>query len=211
MSLSSTQENSDGLKAELRSAQAVLRAELKRQDTDQNTKVAEKLARAAAELAAMLAERGVAARKAVVAGYWPIKSEIDSMPLMRACAELGLMTALPATPAAGHPLIFHRWTIGTMLIKGSYGTSEPVATAPVVTPNLVLAPLLAFDRRCYRLGYGGGFYDRSLAEIRGKNHHSVLAVGLAYAEQEVSSVPIGDFDAKLDVVLTEKEVIKRRD
>ncbi len=138
----------------------------------------------------------------IVAGFWPIKSELDPRPLMAAMVKHGMASALPATPQAGMPLIFHAWQDGDAVIDGLYGTSEPQPTAPIVIPKLILVPMLAFDDMGYRLGYGGGFYDRSLAELRNAGH-VVHCVGIAYDCQRVDRVPIGPYDAKLDGVLTE--------
>ena len=138
----------------------------------------------------------------IVAGFWPIKSELDPRPLMAALVRCGMHSALPSTPQAGQPLIFHAWQDGDAVISGLYGTSEPAPTAPVVIPRLILVPMLAFDDAGFRLGYGGGFYDRTLAKIRAEGHH-VQCVGIAYDSQHVDHVPVGDYDAQLDGVLTE--------
>jgi 5-formyltetrahydrofolate cyclo-ligase len=136
-----------------------------------------------------------------VAGYWPIRDELDPRPLMAALAENGLMTALPTTPMAGKPLIFRHWQEGKPLIAGLYGTSEPPPEAPICTPKLLLIPMLAFDDKGFRLGYGGGFYDRSLASLR-QNGAEIHALGLAYDSQRVAAIPTGPHDARLDGVLT---------
>ena len=138
---------------------------------------------------------------AIVAGYWPIKTELDPRPLMTALRGIGLNTSLPATPTPGAPLIFHEWQDGDDVIAGMYGTSEPVSSAPVCYPELLLVPMLAFDDEGFRLGYGGGFYDRSLEELRAMGG-AVYALGIAYDAQRVDEVPIGAHDAQLDGVLT---------
>ncbi|MCE2517479.1 MAG: 5-formyltetrahydrofolate cyclo-ligase [Alphaproteobacteria bacterium] len=137
----------------------------------------------------------------IVAGYWPIKTELDPRPLMAALTAGGMAGALPATPTPGEPLVFHRWQEGDEVIAGLYGTSEPRSDAPVCAPTLVLVPMLAFDDDGFRLGYGGGFYDRSLAQLRDAGH-TVHALGIAYDSQWVAEVPIGPHDARLDGVLT---------
>lgn len=149
--------------------------------------------------------------KLIVAGYWPIRTELDPLPLLAAlmASDERIDTCLPATPKPETPLIFHRWQMGDPLTEGLYGTSEPSANAPVVIPHLILVPLLAFDRLCYRLGYGGGFYDRTIADIRQNKEQMVQAVGIAYAGQEVASVPIGTYDAALDAILTEQGIIEK--
>lgn len=144
---------------------------------------------------------------AIFAGYWPIRSELTPLPLMAQLVANGMATALPATPEEGQPLIFHRWQQGDPLIGGMYGTSEPEASAPQCTPDVLLVPMLAFDLAGYRLGYGGGFYDRTLAAIRPQKP-DVRAIGIAYAEQQVETVPIGPYDASLDAVLTPAGLIQ---
>lgn len=144
--------------------------------------------------------------KLLIAGYWPIRTEMNPLPLMAALCDADdrIETCLPATPKPETPLVFHKWRMGDTLIDGLYGTSEPSPDAPVVIPQLILAPLLAFDRQHYRLGYGGGFYDRTLASIRQNRGQTVMAVGIAYAGQEVAAVPVGTYDAALDAILTEQ-------
>ena len=181
-------------KARLREAQSPIRADAKRANPNADDTLAGR-----AEM--LLAELPMASG-AVVAGYWPIRSEISPLKLLMRLASLGdIKTALPATPKEGAPLEFHLWAEGDPLTHGLYGTSEPQKTAPLTEPDYLLVPLLAFDDRCYRLGYGGGFYDRSLATLRPCKQH-LKAIGIAYAEQQVEAVPLGDFDAQLDAVLT---------
>jgi len=141
----------------------------------------------------------------IVAGYWPIRTELDPRPLMNELAAAGIATALPATPQPGQPLTFHRWQHGDPVVDGLYGTSEPASSAPRCAPDMLLVPMLAFDDAGYRLGYGGGFYDRSLAALR-REKPKVSAVGIAFAAQRVEHVPRGDHDARLDAVLTPKGI-----
>lgn len=159
-----------------------------------------------AEAALGLAKHGIAAlqndTRGCVAGYWPIRSEIDPRPLM---AALGLKTALPTIDGQGLPLRFRAWRPNDPVQFGALGTSEPGPEAAELVPDLVLVPLLAFDRRRHRLGYGAGFYDRTLAALRARS--SVLAVGVAFAAQEVADVPIDGWDEPLDLVLTEQGVV----
>ncbi len=139
-----------------------------------------------------------------VSAYWPLGDEIDSRPLMRALHELGHPVGLPVVVGPGQALVFRQWRPGLDLVAGAYGAMTPSDSAPALTPSTVLAPLLAFDRRGYRLGYGGGFYDRTLRALR---RHAVLGVGLAFAGQEVAAVPTGAGDEKLDWIVTEREAI----
>jgi 5-formyltetrahydrofolate cyclo-ligase len=108
--------------------------------------------------------------------------------------------ALPAIAGKGKPLLFRAWTPGDLMDKGVWGIAEPKADKPAVEPDVVLVPLLAFDRQGWRLGYGGGFYDRTLQELRARK--PIAAVGLAYEGQEVEAVPRLDYDQQLDWVLT---------
>ena len=192
--VSSQDQDLDQIKASLRKAQAKIRAE-------QSSIAVETAQAIAAEADAIITSFGLDGDD-IIAGYWPIKTEIDPRPLMAVMAGKGLSTALPATPKPEMPLIFHHWQDGDAMIDGLYGTSEPHPDAPICAPSVLLVPLLAFDDAGYRLGYGGGFYDRSLAELRQK-HDRVLAIGIAYDAQRVDRVPIGPYDAQLDGILTQ--------
>lgn len=143
---------------------------------------------------------------AAVSGYWPIASEIDVMPLLRALAANGHDIALPVVTAADRPLVFRAWRDGDAMAEGPFGIREPLAGAARIEPRIVLTPLLAFDREGYRLGYGGGFYDRSLAGLR--QARPTLAIGIAWAAQEVPAVPHDGRDQPLDWVATEREAIR---
>ncbi len=138
---------------------------------------------------------------AVVSAYWPMASELDPRPLMAALAGAGHPIVLPVVLGRDRPLAFRAWSPGDALEPAGFGTQVPGADQPERTPEVILAPLLAFDRKGYRLGYGGGFYDRTLALLRPGGR--VLAVGLAYAGQEVAAVPHGPNDQRLDWIVTE--------
>ena len=139
---------------------------------------------------------------AVVAGFWPMGDEIDTRPLLYRLNELGYRCCLPVVVARGEALKFLRWTPETRMAPGGFGVSVPAGT-PEAVPELLIVPLLAFDRRGWRLGYGGGFYDRTLAALRATGRP--LAVGVAFAAQEVPSVPHGERDARVDWIVTERE------
>ncbi|MBL6454415.1 5-formyltetrahydrofolate cyclo-ligase [Belnapia sp. T6] len=139
---------------------------------------------------------------ALVAGFWPMGQEIDIKPLLRALEARGHALALPVTPRRGQPLVFRRWRFGAPLARGPMGTSQP-AEGETVTPDWLLVPLLAFDRTGRRLGYGGGYYDRTLAALPGAE-----AVGVGYAAQELDQVPAGPLDWRLRLVVTEREVVR---
>ncbi len=140
-------------------------------------------------------------KSGVIAGYIPIHSEIGIWPLMEALADAGHTLALPRIKRPGHPLTFHGFNIGDKLVRGPYGTKEPERTAPGISPDVVLLPLLAYARDGVRLGYGGGYYDRTLHTLR--SHTKIFACGIAYSGQEVPTLPTDEHDQKLDGVLTE--------
>lgn len=141
-----------------------------------------------------------------VAGFFPFGSELDVRPLMFRLHDLGCALALPVIVGKDLPLEFRLWLPADVLIPGPMGILQPGPAAPVIRPALVLAPLLAFDRQGWRLGYGGGYYDRTLAAL-GANP-PVIAVGIAFAAQEVDHVPHDSHDQPLDYVATETELIK---
>jgi 5-formyltetrahydrofolate cyclo-ligase len=150
----------------------------------------------------------LAMRPTVVSGTWPVGSELDPRPLMKHLAALGAQLALPRTPARGQPLSFHRWTAESRFERSAFGIEEPTSDTPLVRPDLVLVPLLAFDRTGARLGYGGGYYDVTLRALRASG--PLFALGLAYAGQELPEVPTEAHDERLDAVLTEVEWIAGR-
>jgi 5-formyltetrahydrofolate cyclo-ligase len=145
--------------------------------------------------------RGVA----VVAAYLPIRDEIDPVPAMLALSGLGYAIAVPVIEGRGRPLVFRRWTQGSATVPGLFGVPVP-ADGERLEPDALIVPMLAFDRRGHRLGYGGGFYDRTIAELRARRE--VAAVGFAYADQEMPEVPDSEHDMRLDAVVTEAGVIR---
>lgn len=147
----------------------------------------------------------VADRVGAVAGYVPVRSEIDPRPALARLAALDRPVALPVVLAPDQPLVFRRWHPDQPLVPGAYGIAAPGPDAAPLDPTVLLVPLLAFDRRGYRLGYGGGFYDRTLFSLR--SHGPVLAVGVAFAAQEVPAVPAAPFDQPLDGIVTPEETI----
>ena len=149
---------------------------------------------------AMLAQHAPP-KGAIIAGYWPMGDEMDPRPLMLALASRGHAMALPVTPPRGQPLAFRAWAPGAALRPGPMGTSEP-AEGAALRPDILLVPLLAFDRAGRRLGYGGGYYDRTLAALPGAK-----AIGIAYAGQEMPEVPAGPQDMRLPLIATEAGVI----
>jgi 5-formyltetrahydrofolate cyclo-ligase len=164
-----------------------------------------------AQAAETIAERAfpvAVATGAIVAGFMPMKSEINPLPLMRKLAAAGARLALPVVAGRGKPLIMRAWGFGEPLAAGVWGIREPPPTAPEVAPDIVIVPLLAFDRAGHRIGYGAGYYDLTIATLRARQ--AVVAIGLACAAQETAAVPATPHDAPLDLVLTEREVIDLR-
>ncbi len=145
---------------------------------------------------------------AIVSGFMPMKSEINPLPLMRKLADAGAALALPAVAGKGKPLVMRAYVFGEPLASGVWGIREPGPDARQVVPDILLVPLLAFDRRGHRIGYGAGYYDMTIAALRARK--TIVAVGVAYAAQEIAQVPTTPRDARLDLVLTEREVIDLR-
>lgn len=156
---------------------------------------------AAGEAAATVFLGGVAVPEgAVVSGYLPIRTEIDPLPLMTALTARGHRVVVPVIEGNGLPLRFREWRPGVAMVPGPFGTELP-AEGDWLDPEVLVAPLVAFDAGCWRLGYGGGFYDRTIARLSAQR--PTLAVGLAFAGQEVAEIPRDATDRRLDAVATE--------
>ena len=165
--------------------------------------------RMAAALA--IAERGLPVEippGVVVSGFSPLKSEISPLPLLRRLADAGASLALPVVVGRGQPLVMRAWSFGAPLVAGVWGIREPPPDAPELFPDILIVPLLAFDRRGHRIGYGAGYYDMTIARLRAMKR--VTAIGIAFAAQEISAVAATPRDARLDLVLTEHEAIDFR-
>jgi 5-formyltetrahydrofolate cyclo-ligase len=145
---------------------------------------------------------------AVVAGYSPIRSEIDPAPLMQELAARGMRLALPVITARDSPLGFRLWAANDKLLRGPLGILEPSPDAAEIVPDIVLVPLAAFDRLGHRIGYGAGHYDRTLARLR--DSKKIIAIGLAFAVQEIETIPALPHDVALDYVLTETQLFDFR-
>jgi len=140
----------------------------------------------------------------IVAGYLAIRTEIDPLPVMTALFAAGKTVCVPVIRGAGQPLDFSRWTPDTTLVPGPFGAMVPAAD-DFVDPDVLITPLVAFDATGFRLGYGGGFYDRTFAGLRAlKNIH---AVGFAYGAQQLAHIPTEPTDQRLDALVTESEVL----
>lgn len=136
----------------------------------------------------------------IVSGYMPIRTEIDPLPVMQALVSQGRRLCVPVIDGANRPLLFREWLPGCALVNGPFGAMVP-ETGDFLQPDMLIAPLLAFDLRGYRLGYGGGFYDRTLELLRAER--PTLAVGFAYGAQQIPEVPIESTDQRLDAIVTE--------
>jgi 5-formyltetrahydrofolate cyclo-ligase len=157
------------------------------------------LVRACPDFADRIADLDLPIKKdAIVSFYWPMGDEADPRVLAMRLAARGHVLALPVVAKQKSPLVFRRWREGDPLVVHGFGMHEPAAASPVVTPDVLLVPLLAFDARGHRLGYGGGFYDRTLASLKTK-----LAIGVAYAGQEVDALAAMPHDHPLDMIVTE--------
>lgn len=152
------------------------------------------------QAAELLADLLAAHRGRPLSGYMPMRTEIDPLPAM--AAHQGPV-GVPVIVAAGQPLRFREWSPGCAMTEGAFGAMIPTEGA-WIEPQVVIVPLLAFDARGYRLGYGGGFYDRTLEGLRAR--HATIAIGFAFAAQEVEAVPIESTDQKLDWIVTENGV-----
>jgi len=144
----------------------------------------------------------------IVSGFMPLKSEINPLPLLRNLAQAGARLALPVVAGRDKPLIMRAYAVGDQLASGVWGIREPKPNAPELLPDILIVPLLAFDRSGHRIGYGAGYYDMTINSLRAQK--PVLAAGIAFAAQEIPSVPVSPRDARLDLVLTEREVIDCR-
>jgi 5-formyltetrahydrofolate cyclo-ligase len=141
----------------------------------------------------------------IVSGFMPMKTEINPLPLMRKLAGAGAQLALPCIFKRGHPLIMRAYAFGDEFKAGQWGIREPKPSAPEVKPDILLVPLVAFDRTGNRIGYGAGYYDRTIAALRALK--KITAIGVAFSVQEIPHVPATERDERLDFVLTEKEIL----
>jgi 5-formyltetrahydrofolate cyclo-ligase len=185
-----------------------LKAVLRRDATARRDALPAEVRQAAAQA---VADRGLPVAVApgnIVSGFWPIRSEINPLPLMRHFADAGASLALPVVAGRTQPLTMRAWSFGAPLVAGIWGIREPPTDAPEVFPDILIVPLLAFDRRGHRVGYGAGHYDRTIARLRAMK--PVIAIGLAFAVQQIDEVPATPRDERLDLVLTEDGILDFR-
>jgi 5-formyltetrahydrofolate cyclo-ligase len=141
--------------------------------------------------------------KVIVAGYWPARAELDVLVILRELLRNGHGCALPHVTGEGAPLLFRQWEEDMAMTTGKYGITEP-ANSTTVLPDIILVPLLAFDATGHRLGYGAGFYDRTLARL--KKQKPVRAIGIAYEMQLYGELPVEENDVRMDMIITDRNV-----
>lgn len=161
--------------------------------------------RQTAQIAAFFHDKIKIVAPKIIAGFWPVKGEVDVLPLLRGLLQQGSRTALPAVSQCEEALAFYNWDEATPMKISGFGIPEPVAEAASVWPDIVLVPLLAFDRQGHRLGYGRGMYDRFLRHLKGKK--SVITIGVGFEEQECADLPHDANDQRLDWILTGREAL----
>ena len=190
---------------ETQSAKAALRAEaLARRDALPAT-----ARQSAAEAIAARAFPVNVTAGTIVSGFMPMKTEVNPLPLLRKLADAGAQIALPCIAGRGKLLIMRAWTFGGPLKAGQWGIREPMPDAGEVAPDILIVPLACFDRVGHRIGYGAGYYDMTINALRAKK--KVVAIGIGFAAQEIAKVPATERDARLDLVLTERETIDFRE
>lgn len=182
------------------------RAERERQRNDRQALSVEARARIATALVGhlheFLAARFDGARGLVFSGYWPIKGEPDLRPVMRALHEAGVTVVLPVVETRGAPLVFRRWSPDTKMVRGDWNIPVPPPEAERLHPDIALAPFLGWDAGSYRLGYGGGYFDRTLAALLPRP----FAIGIGLQSARLATIYPQPHDIALDVILTEAGV-----
>lgn len=180
-----------------------MKSELREQAKAKRTELARSIGSVGAAIARNALARVPFTAGASISAYAPVGGEADPMPLFEALAARGHPTGLPVTPRERTPLLFRSWWPEDELVPARFGLREPLPSAPEFEPDILLVPLLAFDKAGHRLGYGAGYYDRTLRALRARR--PTLAIGIAYAGQEVGALPAEPHDEKLDWVVTERE------
>jgi len=142
----------------------------------------------------------------IISAYMPIRTEVSPIAAMTILHGQGKRICVPVIQGADMPLLFQEWTPDSVMVEGPFGADVP-AEGALLQPDLLITPLLSFDKKCYRLGYGGGFYDRSFEQLAALK--PVLGIGLAYSAQEIRKVPRDQHDHQLDVIVTEAGVLTR--
>ncbi len=181
------------------------KADLRREGLVLRTRLAAQSPQAAAAVARRVIDFLKPTSSMTIAGYVTIGSELDCAPVLQALVEAGATVVLPVTAGQGIRLLFRTWRPGDELERGPFGTSHPLPGAPVAEPDTLLVPLLAFDGVGQRLGYGAGYYDRTLAALR--LARPIRAIGLAYDGQEIATIPADPSDQPLDAIVTDSRTL----
>ena len=158
------------------------------------------------KLAGHITELCLAERDSCIAGYIPVRSEIDPRPILEGYRARKFTVALPAVVNWGFPLVFRVWDGNTRLIRDGFGILTPDSAAQKITPAILLVPLLAFDADGHRLGYGGGYYDRTIKFLRSRAE--ITAIGVAFDFQGPMDIPVEEHDQQLDWVITPNQVYR---
>ncbi len=156
----------------------------------------------------LVLDRSAAGKRPVTSLYVPIGSEPDTMPLAAALRVADVPLALPVDWSHGSPLVYRLWVPGDRLLAGPLGISEPLEHAPELEPDVLFVPLVAFDRRGHRIGYGAGNVDRTITLLRGRK--SVRVIGVAHAVQEEPLIPVAPHDEAMDLIVTDRDIIACR-
>jgi 5-formyltetrahydrofolate cyclo-ligase len=180
-----------------------MKSQLRQHARTRRAELAKAIPDFAARLASHAAQLDVPSNS-LIGAYAALPGEADPHLLLKALVSRGHTLAFPRVEAKGAPLVFHHWKPGRELKRGTFAIAEPSADWPVAHPRILLVPLLAFDARGHRLGYGGGYYDRTLEALR--KHGNIRAIGIAYAGQEIDSIPDENHDHLLDMIATENGV-----
>ena len=146
--------------------------------------------------------------------YYPILNEISPLEFVKYFQTNGIMIALPVVNLDNQTMLFIKWDTKEKLKKGILGNMEPTSTKNIVMPEILIVPMLLFDRELYRLGYGGGYYDKAICKLKKKfneDEKKFISIGLAYSEQETIRIPYENHDERLDFIITEKEIISKID
>ncbi len=196
-------------KSALRREMKTIRENLPAQDDDMAARLITSRILRLPEMAGEI-QRGIKASSNephIVAGYYPIQSEVDCLFILKALNAIQCRCALPVITGKNQYLAFKEWDLTGELTDGPYGTREPLSGLLNVMPDIILVPLLAFDENGHRLGYGGGYYDRTLEEYRHKGH-DFTAIGVAFDGQKSDHIPVAGHDQPLDIIVTEKKVYR---
>lgn len=197
---SSPQFSQDRIEAQKRSLRE--QALLRRQSLTEEERL-----RASFRVAKRLLEESLIPEGSIVAGYWPVRGELDIIPAMKELMKWGHRVCLPQIVEKGQPLMFREWREEMPMIEGALGIAVPdPAVADIRVPDVLLVPLVGFDAGGHRLGYGGGYYDRTIAQLRRAN--VVQSIGIGFEIQKCEALPTGAHDRKMDVILTENGVYR---